>query len=290
MVCVPIFIGFGNRKECERAIMLECIFQDFCVRDKLHEQDIPVETINKAMETVTGMHIIFLDLESEQIFCSHHHSEAYFESSKTVYTFREFMQLVHPYDIAVAQAFLRSFYDGAPYTSVDLRLLASEHKSIWVTLNGQVLTGTAGNKNLVICTLIPTGRMAEVDSLTQIKNIVAYNRFLNSGLREKKPFSIFFMYIIDFANANYQYSYKYGNKILRDFAHYLTRYFEMKQEKRYFRIGGHTFALISDMLSREDMELFYLKCNRWLQGNYKLKLSLGMFRYPDDVDDLDCVE
>lgn len=165
--------------------------------------------------------------------------------------------IIHPGDRAIfRRAISRTFNEGCCYQGVELRLITSSGKPLWVSASlnrvGEdedayvslqfvdIEKRKAGEDRWV--------KQATIDHLTGIANRMVFEKELQNSIKNARRYgrkgAVVFIDMNDFKSINDNYGHKVGDKVLKSVAEVLKDVF--RDTDTIARLGGDEFAVLMD--------------------------------------------
>lgn len=120
---------------------------------------------------------------------------------------------------------------------------------------GAVLRGSDGQPSLIGGAMLSEGQINNFDAVTVLPNKNAFMEKLARGMRGGKTLHCLLAGISGLGEINRVHGYTYGNRILQETAWVIREV--AKDRCEVFRMDGSTFALLSDTISREQVNAIY---------------------------------
>ncbi|MDO4803990.1 MAG: EAL domain-containing protein [Lachnospiraceae bacterium] len=137
------------------------------------------------------------------------------------------------------------------------------------TCRGVVIRDTSGNPDYFAGSIRNHGIQGHIDTLTGFRNQYGFFEDLDSCIKRNASISVALFGISRFSEINEMYGYHFGNRVLQIYARNI---FEMTGNTGHvYRIDGTKFAVISNILSIQDMCVNYNRFRAFLHEDFQVE-------------------
>lgn len=175
---------------------------------------------------------------------------------------------IHPSD---RQAYLDDI--GAVFSgkkqihNVDYRAKTKSGEYVSVTCKGHVIDNPKGDGKLFLGFIENHAISSHIDSITGLHNFFAFIKDVKKFPRESMPLTFVLIGINRFSDINNTYGYEIGNKLLINFADYLTT---IKHVSYVYRLDGVKFCLIISTQERDLVNKIYSQIQERVHKNFEI--------------------
>ena len=176
-------------------------------------------------------------------------------------------QHIHPDDRELYHRSIAAVFSGQDEGhDMQYRAMRPDGSYVICTCRGVVLRDDDGQPNYFGGTIVNHGILSNISELTGLRNQYGFFEDLEGILRRENPAAIALIGISRFSDINTLHGYKYGNRVLQRFARFLKTF--VGNNGAVYRMDGSKFAVISSVLSQEEMEKGYLHLQRRVQESF----------------------
>ncbi len=176
---------------------------------------------------------------------------------------------IHPEDRAAYHKGIDEIFSGnAAGHDMQYRAMRTTGEYEVCTCRGVVIRDLNGEPDYFAGTIRNHGVQGHIDALTGLRNQYGFFEDLDSCIKRSTEFSVILFGISRFSEINEMYGYHFGNRVLQRYA---RKVFENTGNRGHtYRIDGTKFAVISNTLSIEELQVQYDRFRAFLHESFQV--------------------
>ena len=230
-----------------------------------------LDGLYKSFEVVSDVAYIFLcDMKYDFSRWSKSAVDAYGLPSEYMYGAGDIWENhIHPEDREAYHKGIDEIFSGnASGHDMQYRARRTTGEYDVLTCRGIVIRDTSGIPDYFAGAIRNHGQQGHVDALTGLRNQYGFFEDLDSYIKRNVGFSVILFGISRFSEINEMYGYHFGNRVLQLYAREVLE--RTGSIGHAYRIDGTKFAVISNMLSIEQLEKGYNRFHAYLNTDFRV--------------------
>ncbi|MDE6425656.1 MAG: EAL domain-containing protein [Ruminococcus sp.] len=187
-------------------------------------------------------------------------------------------QYIHPDDRESYRQSIENIFSGKDNGhDMQYRAKASDGSYVVCTCRGAVIRDENGEPEYFAGAIKNHGSLSYIDAITGLRSLYGFFDDIKTVLWKKKKGSVIITGITGFSVINDMYGYKFGNKVLRNFANSIQKIFA--NYGSVYRMDGTKFAIISSSLDEKYLTELYNRLREEVSHNFQVdteKVSLSL--------------
>ena len=217
-----------------------------------------LDSLFKSYDVVSeGTYVYLCDMKYDFSKWSKNAVDAYGLPSEYMYGAGDIWEnFIHPDDREAYHKGIDEIFAGAS-SGHDMQYRARKATGEYevCTCRGVVIRDLSGEPDYFVGTIRNHGSQGHIDSLTGLRNQYGFFEDLDGYIKRKATACILIVGISKFSEVNAVYGYHFGNRVLQLFARKI--FDTIGNNGACYRIDGTKFAIISNMLSLDDIREKY---------------------------------